>query len=530
MLKRIGFLLAILLALSCALNAAPIISRTINFTSNTSLPSPTIDVRGTGIGFWNFRCYPDNTVTAANVKLEQSSDNITWTDLIANVSCSSPNSASATPATATTNRVRATVSSYAGSGNIAVWIGGYIDLASSSGSGITCTSCVANQLTYATNSTTITSNSGVTYNPSDGIVRISGSSNLGLNAFSVTTTRADVSVALTATAGITVTNGASLNGISYPSSSGSNGYVLTSNGSGTATFAAVGGGTTFFQPPNGRLTTESGVPISITDRTSQGTLIYTPYQGSTVVTYTNSAWTNTTLSEISLSLTITSGKNYDVFLYNNSGTLTLELSAAWTNDTTRATALGTQDGIFVLAVNHSRLWLGVIRASGSNVTEDSIGGTTTQVGGKGYICNYYNPVLRPLKVIDTTLTWSYTIATIRQADAASGNKVETLFCDPGQMASAVVTGAGTFVGQTGGARASIGIGVDSTTVYSGIRGTVFNANAVSAIILTLQGQYSGSPGIGYHYFAWCESGANNTSIFAGNEEKDQAGLIVNTFR
>jgi hypothetical protein len=81
----------------------------------------------------------------------------------------------------------------------------------------------------------------------------------------------------------------------------------------------------------GRLTTESGVGVSTSDRTSQSTIYFTPYLGNRVALYSGSAWAEYTLTERSLALSgLTSGKNYDVFLYNNSGTLTLELSAAWT--------------------------------------------------------------------------------------------------------------------------------------------------------------------------------------------------------
>jgi len=147
----------------------------------------------------------------------------------------------------------------------------------------------------------------------------------------------------------------------------------------TGATGPTGAGTAVFSNPGGRLTTESGVPVSTSDRTAQGTLYYAIYKHNNIYTYSGSAWVAKTFSEISLSLTITSGKNYDVFI--NSAATTLSLSAAWTNDTTRADALGTQDGTTVLSSDHTLLWLGTIRASGTNTTADSGGGGTTQVGG-----------------------------------------------------------------------------------------------------------------------------------------------------
>lgn len=157
----------------------------------------------------------------------------------------------------------------------------------------------------------------------------------------------------------------------------------------------------------GRLTTETGVPVSTADRTAQGTIYFTPYNGNLVWLYDGSRWVPFRFTERSLSLTLTSGKNYDVFLYNNAGTLTLELSAAWTNDTTRADALTTQDGIPVKSGATTRRHLGTIRASGTNTTEDS--------EAKRFVWNRYNQKGRSLRKsaagaqhdYTSTSTWRY---------------------------------------------------------------------------------------------------------------------------
>ncbi len=190
--------------------------------------------------------------------------------------------------------------------------------------------------------------------------------------------------------------------------------LLTPQGTVINGMRTVSGGCVGCAPASqisGRLTTESGVPISTSDRTAQGTIYWTPYLGSTVSLYDGSNWASYAFTERSLALTITSGKNYDVFLYNNSGTITLELSAAWTDDNTRATALVLQDGIYVKSGATTRRYVGTIRASGTNQTSDSGGGTTTQVGGQRYVWNYYNRVGRWLAVFDSTDSWTYATAT-----------------------------------------------------------------------------------------------------------------------
>jgi len=140
----------------------------------------------------------------------------------------------------------------------------------------------------------------------------------------------------------------------------------------------------------GRLTVESGVAVSTSDQTGKSNLYFTPYRGNKVALYDGSRWKLYAFSEVSLSLTsLTSGKNYDVFLYDNSGTLTLELSAAWTNNTTRADALSTQDGVTVKSGAATRRWLGTIRTTGATTTEDS--------ATKRFVANAYNWQPRPVR-------------------------------------------------------------------------------------------------------------------------------------
>lgn len=282
-------------------------------------------------------------------------------------------------------------------------------------------------------------------------------------------------------------------------------------------------------PPGGRLTTESGVPVGTSDRTSQSTIYYTPHLHNRIGLYGGSGWTLYTFTERSLALSgLTSGKNYDVFLYDNAGALTLELSAAWTNDTTRANALTTVDGVLVKSGATTRRYLGTIRTTGTTTTEDSGGGVTTQVGGKRFVWNAHNQVPRPLRVIDTTDTWSYTTDTVRQANGAGGNKVEYVTGDGSLVAVAGVT-AQVFLQSNSTRGAKSGVGVDSTTAFSGLVASGFNQVATAGVTIPLTGgRYVGAPGLGYHYLAWCEKGADGTCLFTGDNTGDgtQCGIAA----
>jgi len=267
--------------------------------------------------------------------------------------------------------------------------------------------------------------------------------------------------------------------------------------------------------PNGRLTTESGVPVSTSDRTAQGTIYFTPYNGASVYLYNGTDWDRYTLTERSLALTATSGKNYDVFLYSNSGTLTLELSSAWTNDTTRADALALQNGLYVKSGATTRLWLGTIRASGANVTEDSGGGTTTQVGGKRFVWNAYNQVQRWLRVIDTADSWAYTTDTWRVANGATAplNCVEWVTGDAA-MQTVVDVRATVNVSAGGANTAKSGIGLGNTTPV-GLRTAGYDGTANS--YFPISARYTGTVGLGYRDARWLEKGAAANCTFIGDQ-------------
>ena len=154
----------------------------------------------------------------------------------------------------------------------------------------------------------------------------------------------------------------------------------------------------------GRLTLESGVAVSTTDQTAKTTVYFTPHIGTNISLYDSGDWDIFTFSELSLSISgYTADTNYDIFVYDNSGTLTLE-STAWTDDTTRATALTTQDGVYVKSGATTRRYLGTIRTTSSTgQCEDSV--------TRRFVWSYYNQVKKLSHASDsgdhtyTTLTW-----------------------------------------------------------------------------------------------------------------------------
>lgn len=350
----------------------------------------------------------------------------------------------------------------------------------------------------------------------------------------------------------------------------------------------------------GRLTLESGVPISATDQTAKTSVLWTPYKGNRMALYNGASWDVLSNAETSLALgTVTAFTLYDIFGYNNAGTLAME-KLAWLNATVtmtiaspgvvtwnahgmldgdtvvfttsgalptgltantrywvvnkatntfqvaatqggtaintsgsqsgthtawqqrqRGTALALQDGILVKSGDATRRYLGTIGTTSTTTTEDSGGGSTTQVGGKRFVWNYYNRVGRNLKVIDTTDSWTYATATVRQANGAAGNKVEYVCGLNEDVVSATLMAGWDGASNSATTNASAGIGLDSTTAYTKLAAVGWNANA-GTVFMPLTVPYNEMAGLGYHYLAWLERGVSTgTSIFLG----DNAGTL-----
>ncbi len=272
----------------------------------------------------------------------------------------------------------------------------------------------------------------------------------------------------------------------------------------------------------GRLTLEMGVPISTTDQTAKTTIYFTPYKGNTVSLYNGSRWAPYAFTERSVAVPSTTVTPFDVFIYDSSGTLTLE-TVNWTNDTTRATALVLQDGVWVKSGATGRRYLGTGRTT-------SVSGETADSLLKRFIWNYYNRVEHKLKVIDTTDTWTYGTAAWRQArGGASGNFVELVI---GLSEELVTASAQASIASGNQEQGSVGVGVDSATTNSAdlynSTGAASGALAANSVRVGAQALYSGYLSIGYHQLIWLEYARVGTVTFEGDGgfANQQSGLVA----
>jgi len=165
-----------------------------------------------------------------------------------------------------------------------------------------------------------------------------------------------------------------------------------------------------------RMTLTSGTPVTDSDVTSATTVYVTPYQGNKCALYDGTNWNVRTITELSLSLgSDAANTNYDLFIYDNAGTPTLQ-RVAWSNNTTRATALTTQDGVYARVSATTARYLGTYRTT-------NIAGRVEDSAKWRYLWNYYHQKPRPLRRQESTATWTYTTAAYRQVNGSTQNHV-----------------------------------------------------------------------------------------------------------
>ena len=146
-----------------------------------------------------------------------------------------------------------------------------------------------------------------------------------------------------------------------------------------------------FDVCQGRLTLTSGTPVTTSDVTAATTVYFCPYKGHSLALYNtlHQEWVFYEFTERSITLSgLAADTNFDVFIYSNAGTLTLEL-VAWSTATARATALAVQDGIYCKTGELTKRYLGTIR------TTSTIGQCEDSETSR-FVWNYYNRVFRAL--------------------------------------------------------------------------------------------------------------------------------------
>lgn len=291
--------------------------------------------------------------------------------------------------------------------------------------------------------------------------------------------------------------------------------------------------------PQGRLTLTTGTPVMTADATAQGTIYYTAFRGAQAPIFNGTKWgtyylTGTATSqELSIALDSNSGhtgyhqsgKIFDLFVFNNSGTITLGTGPAWSSTTARGTGAGTTElqlynGIWTnknsialkIDTTASQVTVGVNQATyvGSfyataNAQTGMAFNPTAASGGTNNILglwNAHNRVRISSICNDSTTTYTYASSAIRVANNSSSNRCSWI---DGLQQSFVQINNQIYPSTAAGAQ--YGINIDSTSaVYTSVTAQASNAVTISNTFLQ-------TPLLGFHFAQAMEASIGGTTTF-----------------
>ena len=285
----------------------------------------------------------------------------------------------------------------------------------------------------------------------------------------------------------------------------------------------------------GRLTLVTLTPVMASSQSGKNTIYYTPYVGNQVALYNGTAFNNTSFAELTNITSnssvgnagpaaVAANSNYDLFVWSNSGTVTLTRGPAWTSDTGRGTGAGTTElqRINGIWTNKNAItngpganrgtYVGTVRSDGSSLINFVLGGVST--GGTAAILgvwNTYNRVAVKGFIGDNTASWTYTTATVRAANGTNAMRVS--YVQGLQEDFLETTYTVTATNSTGPVAQNAGVCSDTTSSFAGRVGYVVGTTATAYVPLT--GSYA-AQGLGFHYTQACEySVASGTSTWYG---------------
>ncbi len=304
----------------------------------------------------------------------------------------------------------------------------------------------------------------------------------------------------------------------------------------TAVWTAVGptSSTSAVPVPQGYLTLTSATPSIVSDASAAAAIYYALDNGDLVPIYNGASFVPTTFTQLTLTLHSSHALStaYDLFVFSNSGVLTLVTGPAWSNSAAGTSARGSGassteltrvKGLYVNAVQIAARNGSTTYTVGANLAtylgSVLIDGTAGQAtchrsygqSRKWALWNAYNrrPII--MKAGDSTSSWTYATNTFRASNNASANSI-SVFC--GLAEDIIDARFEQYVGSSNN-DASIAIGWNSATTPSGKRGRAAGA----AVAGDLVARYVAVPALGLNTVTALESSRNtNTITFNGTEE------------
>lgn len=248
----------------------------------------------------------------------------------------------------------------------------------------------------------------------------------------------------------------------------------------------------------GRLTLTTGQPVVIADETAKTTVYFSPYKGNQVSIYDGSGtWNVYEFTEKSVAVPATTSTPFDVFGYISGGVLALQ-TVNWTNDTTRATALTTQDGVYVKSGATDYRYLGTGRTTG-------VSGQTENSSANRLLFNYYHRTNK-LLLKSYSAPHTYNTAAFRPFNNSQANSQMTFMIGVAEDAVSFQQSSGV-TWAAGNSAIAMGIGLNITNGTS-VR-SQYHGDAAIVILVNLGTLY---PVTGYNYICSVEySSASGTA-------------------
>lgn len=323
---------------------------------------------------------------------------------------------------------------------------------------------------------------------------------------------------------------------------GHEGEVQQAFANADANFQELYRGTT--DTPQGRLTLASGIPVMTASVAGATNIIYTPYSGQSCPVYDGSQFSMLDFGGELSQLTTDNTKSpaavgatsvYDMFVWNDNGIMRCTRGPAWTSATARSLALTRLQGILVNSAaitngpaQYRGTYVGTISSNASS-TVDFILGTAASGGGAAVlnVWNYYNRHQVITRVTDNATAYTYTTATVRQANGSAGNQI-TYTIGVAEDAPMFYYQQTVTTAALAGATAQVSIGDDSTTVME-LGGSYFVAQAAVAATGTMDVVYTkgmAEPIAGLHFAAALEKGDGaNANTFNVNTLGELSGIL-----
>jgi hypothetical protein len=292
----------------------------------------------------------------------------------------------------------------------------------------------------------------------------------------------------------------------------------------------------FASPPCGRLTLTAGQPVMTAGDITATAISYANYVCNTIPLYNGSVRSDTAVGELTLALSGSAhiaGNLYDLFAYNNNGTVALASGPAWSSTTARSAAISMFSGIWTntapmalrlsggaaTAPANQATYLGTFYATANGQTKFQMKPSPVSYGSANVLglWNAYNRI--PIVAVnrDLNTSWVYANSGLRFADNSSFFHIS--WVDGLAQSQSHCRYISSVAGSTNGpaAAATVGCGYDQTSYPINWNGFLGQAALNSVEFgMSVEGEDVMPGALGLHLWQAMEQSTTAEILFYGN--------------